>query len=156
MRPPVRPLTPATDGAQLVIVNDHGDEVVLVVGDRQVRLAAAGRAQGKLSGLRLEGRDAWQIELTVADGSRFVRRFMVCEKLPSGALVKTFDRLIESAAGALLLYATVTVRDVDGDRHDELVVEERATGGRKQTLVYRRASDGQFRTADPSLWKVVP
>ena len=80
----------------------------------------------------------------------------MCERLPSGELVKTFDRLVESAAGPLLLYATVTSRDVDGDGRDELVVEERASGGRRQTLIYRRGSDGQFRTGDPSLWKVVP
>jgi len=143
----------ASAGAELVT---EGDAVTLVVGDRRLRLASAGRAEGKLAGMRVDARDAWQVELMVNAGDRFARRLILVERLPSGDLVKTFDRLVESAAGALLLYATVTPRDVDGDGRDELVVEERASGGRHQTLVYRRGADGQFRTADPSLWKVVP
>jgi len=150
----VRPSSPpAPGGAQLVVA---GDAIALVVGDRRLRLAAAGRAEGKLAASRVDGRDAWQVELTVNAGDRFARRLILCERLPSGELVKTFDRLVESASGALLLYATVTARDVDGDGRDELVVDERASGGRRQTLIYRRGSDGQFRTGDPSLWKVVP
>jgi hypothetical protein len=150
----VRPSTPTPPGeAQLVV---EGDAITLVVGDRRLRLASAGRADGKLTATRIDGREAWQVELTVNAGDRFARRLMLCERIPSGELVKTFDRLVESAAGQLLLYATITARDVDRDGRDELVVEEKASGGRRQTLIYRRGSDGQFRTSDPSLWKVVP
>src|SRR5262249_48017243 len=110
----------------------------------------------QLSTFAVDGRTAWKIDLYVADGPRFARREILVERAPSGQLVKTFDRLGEAAAGALVLYANVAARDAAGDGPDELGVEERATGGRRQTLVYRRGADGQFRTDGVSLWKVVP
>ncbi|HKA91331.1 MAG TPA: hypothetical protein VKE22_26900 [Haliangiales bacterium] len=151
-RPPAG-RAPAPADARLLV---EADSVALIVDDRRLRLAAAGRTDAQLSTFAVDGRTAWKIDLYVADGPRFARREILVERAPSGQLVKTFDRLVESASGALVLYANVTSRDVDGDGRDELVVEERATGGRRQTLVYRRGADGQFRTDGVSLWKVVP
>jgi hypothetical protein len=153
----VRPSPPSSGarggGGRLVV---EGDAVILAVDDLRLRLASAGKTDARLTALALDRRTAWRIDLSVGEGPRFARREILCEVGPSGELVKTFDRLVESASGALILYATVAPRDVDGDGRDELVVEERASGGRKQTLVYRRGPDGQFRTDGVSLWKLVP
>lgn len=152
-RPPP-PSAPSSGGGRLVV---DGDAIALVVDDdRRLRLAAAGKSDARVAAVAVDGRTAWKIDLSVADGGRFARREILVERGPSGDLVKTFDRLVESASGALILYATVTPRDVDGDGRDELVVEERGTGGRRRTLVYRRGPDGQFRTDGVSLWKLVP
>jgi hypothetical protein len=151
-RPPAPPIAAAAGGSVVV----DGDATFLVVGDRRLRVAPASKADARLAPVTVDGRTAWRIDLSVAEAGHFARREILAEAGPSGELVKTFDRLVESASDGLLLYATAEPRDVDGDGRDELVVEERASGGRRRTLVYRRGADGQFRTDGDSLWKVVP
>jgi hypothetical protein len=151
-RPPVAPPIAVVAGASVIV---DGDATVLVVGERRLRVAPAAKAEARLDQVTVDRRTAWRIDLSVSEAGRFARREILVEDA-GGELRKTFDRLVESASDALLLYATAEARDVDGDGRDELVVEERGTGGRHRTLVYRRGPDGQFRTDGVSLWKVVP
>jgi hypothetical protein len=82
---------------------------------------------------------------------RFAVKALVLE-VAAGRPRVLLERIVESGDDVRNRRATLAAREVDGDGAAEIVVDERETGARRRTVVYRRDDEGVYRTRDRSLF----